>query len=153
MRMSNVANAGFTLVELVVTLIIIGALAAVGAPIFFRTADFSERGFYDETVAAVRYAQKYAMASGCTIRVELVANGYRLWRNNSVANCNSLPYNVALINPANGQGFQNNAPTGVTINPAADFNFLPSGSPTASTTININGRSFSVVAATGFIQK
>ncbi|GAB3544518.1 hypothetical protein GCM10027343_19780 [Noviherbaspirillum agri] len=54
---------GLTMVELVVTLIIVGILAAFVVPRFFGTHGFEERGLYDETVAALRYAQKNAIAS------------------------------------------------------------------------------------------
>lgn len=54
--------AGFTLIELIATLIVIGILAVIVTPRFFGTHGFEERGFHDETIAALRYAQKAAIA-------------------------------------------------------------------------------------------
>lgn len=64
---------GFTLVELVAAMIIAGILAAYAVPRFFGTHGFEERGFYDETIAALRYAQKSAIASRRTVCVAFTA--------------------------------------------------------------------------------
>src|SRR5437016_4821294 len=60
---------GFTLPELVMTIVIIGILIAVTAPRFVSWKGFSSRGFYDEAQAVVRYAQKTAVAWRRTIYV------------------------------------------------------------------------------------
>ncbi len=50
------------MIELVVTLMIIGILGVAAISRFSGTADFDNRGFHDETLAALRYAQKAAVA-------------------------------------------------------------------------------------------
>jgi MSHA pilin protein MshC len=54
--------AGFTLVELVTVLILVGILAVVAIPrMLDRT--FDERGFHDATQAAIQHARRVAVAS------------------------------------------------------------------------------------------
>lgn len=65
---------GFTLVELVMVVVLIGVLAVVAAPRIFNTNDFNARGFHDETLAMLRYAQKTAIAQRRTVCVTFGAN-------------------------------------------------------------------------------
>ncbi|MGE5622802.1 MAG: Tfp pilus assembly protein FimT/FimU [Bacillota bacterium] len=60
--MMRIKKSGFTLVELVGTMIIIGILAVVALPRFFEKSTFESRAFYDQTLAMLRYAQKVAIA-------------------------------------------------------------------------------------------
>ena len=53
---------GFTLVELVMVLVLAGVLAVFVAPRMVAVGDFNARGFHDETLALLRYAQKSAVA-------------------------------------------------------------------------------------------
>lgn len=53
---------GFTLVELIMTLIVVGVISAVAIPRFFDTNIFQSRGAADQVKAALRYAQKVAIA-------------------------------------------------------------------------------------------
>ena len=54
--------AGFTLVELITVMILVGILAVVAIPrMIVRT--FDERGFHDAVKAAVQHARRVAVAS------------------------------------------------------------------------------------------
>ncbi len=53
---------GFTLVEIITVIVILGILAAVVAPRFFERKVFDSLGFYDQVKSTVRYAQKSAIA-------------------------------------------------------------------------------------------
>ena len=146
---------GFTLVEMIVTLIIIALIAAVSGPVFFNINTFREGGFYDETVSALRYAQKYAVASHCTVRVQTTATGFTLYRPAAVGNCNTPgTYTTPLTDPSgNATTFTRTAPSGVTLT-AADFTFNSGGtaSVSPSLTINVGGRQLTVIGETGFVQ-
>lgn len=60
---------GFTLIELIMVILVMGVLAVVAAPRVFNTSDVNARGFHDETLALLRYAQKSAIAQRRTVCV------------------------------------------------------------------------------------
>jgi len=132
--MQNRSQSGFTLVELVVTLVIIGALAAVSAPLFFGAQDFQRSGFRNEAVAVIRYAQKAAVGSGCGVQVAIAANTISLTTAAGVATCFTGPFNQAVIDPSNlGAGFSRSAPQGVTVTLSpSPFLFCPLGDTSSS---------------------
>jgi MSHA pilin protein MshC len=72
-------NAGFTMVELIVIMIIIGIMAVAVVPRMSLLGGFSARGYADQTEAYLHYAQKSALAQRRVTRLELVdctvANG------------------------------------------------------------------------------
>jgi len=142
---------GFTLVELIVTLVIIGILAAVVGPRFFDRKVFDERLFFEETVSAVRYAQKLALASGCLTQVSLGAGGYRLRR---AANCTSGGFSAEVQGPDGQTPFANTeVPAGVSVsttNFPVVFDSL--GRPSGAASATIGAFTFSVTAETGLVQ-
>ncbi len=69
--MKTLRLSGFTMVELIVTIMIVGILAAVAGPRFFEIDAFRARGFYDETLAALHYSQKTAIAQRRSVYVRL----------------------------------------------------------------------------------
>lgn len=98
---------------------ILAVLGAVAAPRFFDNHAFSERGYFDEVTAALRYAQKVAVASGCRVRVDLGANSYALTQQLALSNhcdASDLSFPVSVILP-DGRPMGGVAPSGVTLAP------------------------------------
>lgn len=60
---------GFTLIELVMVLVMLGVLAVFAAPRVFNRGDFEARGFHDQTLSILRFAQKTAIAQRRTVCV------------------------------------------------------------------------------------
>jgi MSHA pilin protein MshC len=65
---------GFTLIELIMVIVMLGILSIYAAPRMFNTGDFYARGFHDETLALLRYAQKTAIAQRRTVCVTFVSS-------------------------------------------------------------------------------
>lgn len=79
-------QSGFTLVELVMAMVIVGILAAVAVPRFFDSSVFQSRGFADQVQATLRYAQKVAIAQRRFVCVEIAAaNSITLTQGTSAA--------------------------------------------------------------------
>lgn len=71
-------QSGFTMVELVTTVIIVGIVASMAAPRFFNGNIFESRGFYDEVVSTLRYAQQAAIAQNRFVCVGFSVNSVTL---------------------------------------------------------------------------
>lgn len=66
--------AGFTLVELVVTMVVVAIVAAVATARFVGTAGFESRGYFDAAITVVRNAQKTAIAQRRNVIVVITAD-------------------------------------------------------------------------------
>lgn len=69
MRSQNIDRRcrGFTIIELIVVMVVAGILAAFIVPKWRGGTGFEERGFRDQVAAALRYAQKSAIAARRTV--------------------------------------------------------------------------------------
>jgi MSHA pilin protein MshC len=148
-------NLGFTLGELVLTIVIMGILAAVALPRMISSKGFASRGFYDEAQAVVRFAQKTAIAWRRTIVVCVSATEVSAISN---ANCNAPVY---IKHPVSGADLKSPAPNGVTLSSAlSSFSFDGMGRASAAIAITVNStitgdpaRQIVVAAETGYVYR
>lgn len=136
-------------------MVILGILAVLALPKWRGGTGFEERGFRDELQAALRYAQKSAIAARRTVCADLTAVPvtFRISTNQGVADCsvgNALegPKGGALTVAASNPAGLGAAPAGVVFDSA--------GRPTGgAASIAINGlpanMAITVEAETGYV--
>jgi len=90
---------GFTLIELIACLVILGILAALAGPRFVGTQPFDQRGYADELLAGLRYAEAVAVASGCNVSFHVDAAGYSANQRAAAAAGNTCAAAGAYSNP------------------------------------------------------
>lgn len=143
---------GFSIIELIVVISLVSILSIFVLPRLSLTS-FKEAGFGQQAAAAVRYAQKQAIASGCTVHVSITATGCSLnWLNPSAA-VNCPANNTVIPNPASGgSNFCRDSTPGATGGLPASFSFDKIGRPKPNTTQNINlgNKTLRVEAETGY---
>ncbi len=110
----NYHSSGFSLVELITVILLLGILGVVALGRLGNQDAFAARGFFDDTVTAVRFAQKLAISSGCDVRVITTATSYTLRQSST---CVADDFTSPVVNPANrGNTYQNiDIPTGFSL--------------------------------------
>jgi MSHA pilin protein MshC len=139
-------KSGFTLVELVVIIIVLGILSAFALPKFFNLGDYRERAAFDEVASALRYAQKLAVGSGCAVQVVFAGNTYALQQ--GTGGCaNNLNFTTIAGHPVNSGVISD-----VTlISTQASFTFDPMGRSSTAVRITVGVRTIDVIAETGTV--
>jgi MSHA pilin protein MshC len=158
---------GFTMTELITVMVIIGILAAMVAPRFFEKNAFDSRGFYDQTISTLRYAQKAAIAKHRYVCATITSTNITL----TMSTLNECGATTTLDLPGGGNETCNhtaavanvlNAPCNVTITPSLTIYFDPLGRPIdpattqpviAQQTITISGYTTSIFVEkeTGYV--
>ena len=137
---------GFTLIELIMVIVILGVLAVFAAPRILNTGDFTLRGFHDETLSLLRFAQKTAVAQRRTVCVTLAATGVTMTMDTNSPPDGACDATPTLPNtPRGGSGLAGSV---------ASFNFTSLGNTdqAARVTITIvNSSAITVEADTGYV--
>ena len=144
---------GFTLIELIVVLMILGTVAGIAGPRFFARQQFDAFGLAEDVRAALRYAQKSAIAKRRTVCVNIAANTLTLtYATHYAGACDR-----ALVDPADGAAtsYTRAAPSGLSLTSAV-FSFDSQGRPSAAQTLQITGGdsviTIEVKNETGYVQ-
>lgn len=107
-------QSGYTLVELVTVLVIVGLLALIAVPRFFSNDSFAAAGFANEVRAGLRHAQSVAIASGCDVRVSLSASAFTLQRWVGGTSCSDRSGTPTTLIRFEGGPFTAAVPAGIT---------------------------------------
>lgn len=142
-------HAGFTLLELIVIIAVIGILALVASARFAGMQGFDSRGFYDKAFSTVRLAQKTAVAWRRSIFVCVTSN--------QIAAGAAPGCATPLTNPTSSAPALETAPSGVTLN-VISFSFDSMGRASSDATITFTStiagdpaRQIVVTAETGHV--
>jgi MSHA pilin protein MshC len=143
-------RSGFTVVELVVTIAIVGLLAAIAVPRLVAPGSFESRGFYDRAQMIVRQAQKTAIAWRRPV--------YVCFTTGSVAASLAAGCGTPLTHPSTGGPLSAAAPSGVTLS-TATVSFDGLGRPSAGVTVTVTSsiaddppRQIVIEAETGYVR-
>jgi MSHA pilin protein MshC len=151
---------GFTLIELVMVMIVLGILAVFVIPRLDLTRGFDEVGLRDAVRATLELARKSAVAERRNVRVTLAGNSLTLTIDNvspEDPGAGSYPRNLNLPTPdrrCGGPANQLCAPPDVTLGGPATLTFSPLGRPSAAASYNVTGDapwSITVEAETGHV--
>ena len=151
---------GFTLVELLAVIVLLGVLAAISAPKFASNSTFDERFFYDDAISAIRFARKLAVAKGCYIQFTLNSTQFVL---NYDTQCGVGSPNLSgvLYRPGGDEVYSNSdVPSGsstwsVVFSAAGQAGRISSGNfvmLSSTETVNIGSWSLQVDGPTGFVR-
>ena len=135
------AARGYSLMELITVLVIAGILAAIVVP-QFNEPQIDASWYYEKVKAAVRYAQRQAVAQRRTVYVVVSAPSVQL--------CYDAACTSPLNDFASGTAYVAAAPSGVTLTPVT-FSFNGLGQPSAGTTFSVGSLPVTVVAETGYV--
>lgn len=147
---------GFTLIEIVMTLVILGIISATFTPKFFETSVYQQRVFFDDTLSAIRYAQKLAVATGCNVQVSIAGNAFTLKRPGALdrSQCTSTTaanFTQNVAHPGSGETSYSGSQSGITLT-TASFYFTALGPASTGLDITVGGtQKITVIQQTGFV--
>jgi MSHA pilin protein MshC len=153
-------HSGFTMIELIMTLVIVGVMAVVALPRLDMLRGFDEAGYRDKVRATLEYARKSAVAQRRNVRATLSGNNLALTIDNDIpegATAGTYPRALALPVPDRACGGATNqicAPSGITLAGTATLSFTALGAPSTAGAYTVTGdaaHTITVEAETGYV--
>jgi MSHA pilin protein MshC len=145
-----VRKTGFTLVELIVVIVLVGIVALIAAPRFFSQPSFDAARFHEAAISAIRYGQKVAVAQRADVFVVTSAS--------TLALCYDAGCAATVKAPGGSDDLIVPTPSGIGITVTSfNFNSLGQPIPNAQTILSISGdgttRQIVVERETGYVHK
>lgn len=152
-RLLRRGQSGFTMIELIVMMIVIGIMAVVVLPRFDLLKGFDEVGYRDKVKATLEYARKSAVAMRRQVRVSVNDSGLTVEFQKQTPELEGIAAWSALNLPGSATNTFA-APNGISLAPAsATIVFDALGRPDAAKafTVSGGGGTISVEAETGYV--
>lgn len=134
-------------------IVVLGILSATALPRFFDVSIYQQRGFFDDTLNAIRYAQKLAVATSCNVQFVIVSHQFELKRPSNRSLCNSTnssDFTQAVMRPGSGEANYQGSQSGVSASDATLY-FTAKGTAVSGGTITVGSGKITVVQNTGFV--
>lgn len=140
---------GFTLIELIIILLLVGILAVAVLPRFANLNAFDARSFHDAVVSTLRYAQKSAIAQRRTVCVAFGSYALTL---TTASSHGSAACDTPLNLPGRDDNVLDGGDATFTATPA-DFSFNAAGQPSTGQQFQVaeTSETITIEAGTGYV--
>ncbi|OOG26788.1 prepilin-type N-terminal cleavage/methylation domain-containing protein [Thioalkalivibrio denitrificans] len=138
---------GFTLIELVTVIVLLGAISIFALPRMMDRTGVDAAAFEQELRAALRHGRALASASGCEVQVRLSGGMYGVYLRGDAAgtSCGSGGFTQPARRPVESGAYEGSVPGTLTV---SDFTVTFDGLGRSSgATVNVEGRTITVSAA------